>query len=425
MAKKEQPKVSMTLEQKKVFFPVLAGAIIYALLCSANTAVSSSYVLFASKFDVTTSTVVIGNSCMTAAGLVLMQFSGSFMVKRGARLSGLIALVGVAIGFLFMAFAPNVYVVWIGYLFLGFNSAFGQTNVLAAVVRKWVDPSYQGTYMGIVTAATSIGGAIWPTLGGVLFTQMGLSTAFVVLVPCFMVPAVVSLLLIKDDPAACGVDPIGYDPDRQVTAGPARPQADSNFKMFREPAFWLCALGMFLTVVLTTQLSLMATALQMAGMSAATASSIVSICSLASFVVNLFAGALYDKVGLKGLTLYSYGMAAVSSLFLWFFFTTGSFAMLVLFVVTNALSRPYISTHIYASNAVFGANASLVQPRIMSFYSLGSMVLTPVVSALADMWGGYTNMCWVWIVFAFIIIAVWFAAVAAGEKMRAKQAAAE
>ena len=429
MAKKEQPKLTMTPEQKKVFTPVLIGVFIYAIVCSANTALSSSYVLFATKFNVTTSTVVIGNSCMTAMGFILMQFSGKFIVKRGARLSGLIALLGVAVGFVIMAFAPNVYVVWVAYLFLGFNSAFGQTNVTAAIVRKWIDPAYQGRYLGMVMAAASVGGAIWPALGGVLFTALGLSSSFLILVPCFMVPALIGLWLIKDDPASCGIEPLGYDPEQHeamAAAMAARPKADPNFKMFKEPSFWLCVAGMFLTVILTSQLTLMSTALQMAGMTAATASSIVSITSLASLFVNLFSGWLFEKGGLKGFVVYSYGMVAVSSLFLWFFFTTGSFAMLVLFVVTSALSRSYVSTHVYASNAIFRENASLVQPRIMSFYSLGSIVLTPIVSALADMWGGYTNMCWVWIVFSFVIVAIWLAAQKAGEKMNAaKQAAAE
>ena len=142
MAKEKQAKLVMTPEQKKVFLPVLAGVILYALVCGANTAVSSSYVLFATKFDVSTSTVVIGNSCMTVASFILMQFSGNFMAKRGARLAGLIALLGIAIGFIIMSFAPNVYVVWLAYIFIGFNSAFGQSNVLAVIVRKWIDPAY-------------------------------------------------------------------------------------------------------------------------------------------------------------------------------------------------------------------------------------------------------------------------------------------
>ena len=426
MAREKQAKLAMTPEQKKVFLPVLAGVILYAIVCGANTAVSSSYVLFATKFDVSTSTVVIGNSCMTVASFVLMQFSGSFMAKRGARLAGLIALLGIAIGFIIMSFAPNVYVVWLAYIFIGFNSAFGQSNVLAAIIRKWVDPAYQGTYLGIAMAAMSIGGAIWPALGGVLFTVTGLSTAFIILVPCFIIPGLIGLWLIKEDPDEYGIEQLGYDPERQAAmaeAAAARPQADSNFNMFKEPAFWLCALAMFLTVILTSQLTLMSTALQMAGMTAATASSIVSIISLASFIVNLFAGALYDKVGLKGFTVYSYGMVAVSALAMWFFFTSGSMVALVAFVLTNALCRPYINICAYAASGVFRENASLVQPRIMSFFSLGSVVLTPLVQSLADMWGGYTNMCWVWMVMSVVIIGIWFLAIKAGDKMRAKQAA--
>lgn len=429
MAKNKKDKLVMTPEQKKAFAPVLVGAILYALVCGCNTALSSSYVLFASKFDVTTSTVVIGNSCMTAMLFLCSQFSGKFMVKRGARLSGLIALLGVAVGFIIMALAPNVYVVWIGFICLGLNGSFGQTNVTAAIVRSWIAPKYQGKYLGMMTAFASIGIAIWPLLGGVLFTQLDLSVAFYVLVPCFLIPGIIGLLLIKETPESCGVTQLGLEPAAEPAPATATTPAveasrDASaeapekkaFNMFREPAFWLCAIAMFLTVILTSQLTLMSTALQMTGMSAATASSIVSITSLASFFVNLASGSIYDKIGMKGLTIYSYGMVAVCSLALWFFFTTGSVVWMVIFVITNALCRPYMNIHVFASNAIFKENATLVQPRMYSFLNLGSIVLTPLIQSLADMWGGYTNMCWVWIAFSFIIIFIWLAAVKMGEK---------
>lgn len=412
----------MSLEQKKAFRPVLIGLVIFAICSGANTMLSPSYVLFASKFDITVTQVVIGNSFMTGGGFLMMQFSGNIIKKIGARFSMLISLAGIAVGFLIMAMASSIYVVWMGFAFLGCTHAFGQTVATATVLRSWVHKN-QGKYMGIVFGSGVFGTAIWPFLGGQFFTQFSLSTAFLISIPCFIIPAYLAIIfLIKNKPEDCGVKAIGWE---EVTATPAAPQAAvmtdktpaKKFNIFATVPFWLCGVGMLLSVVLNSQLTLMATSLQMAGMSVAVAANINSLANLMGFPANYLAGWLRDKFGIRGFATYVFVLVFICSLCLRAFFTSGSTIALWLFVATNAIGRPYININPYASTYIYKENAGIAQPRIQSIASLGSMFLTPIISGLAEKWGGYANVAWLWMACAIVSIVVWNLAITFGDKM--------
>ena len=420
MSDSQQDKLVMTPEQKKAFNPVLIGLVVFALVTCANTALSSAYVLFATKFGVATTQVVIANSFLTGTGFVLNQFSGRFLVNYGPRKSMMVAFAGVTVGFIICALAPNVYVVWLGYACIATIQSFGQTNCYAAVVRNWVAPKYQGRYMGIISGVAVLGSAFWPVVGSALFTALGLSTGFLALIPCYLIPAlVVILLLVKDTPAECGVEPIGWreeDVQAGAAASAARAAGDADFHIFKSRAFWISAVALLLTTALYSSLNLLTTSLQMAGMSATTAATISSIAGLIAFPVNIVAGQLVDKYGLKTFTVIFYGMVAVSTLCMFWFFSSLSTVALVVFVLANALSRPYMNVMIYMASGIFKERATLVQPRMASVVGLGGMVITPIVSALADMWGGYTYVTLVWTACAVLAIFAWFAAIKAGEK---------
>ena len=419
MSDSQQDKLVMTPEQKKAFTPVLVGLFIFALATTANTALSSAYVLFATKFNVATTQVVIANSCLTGMAFVLNQFTGQFLVAHGPRKSMMVAFAGATVGFVICSLAPNVYVVWLGYACISTIQAFGQTNCYAAVVRNWIAPKYQGRYMGLVSGVSVLGSAIWPVVGGALFTALGLSTAFLALIPCYLVPALIAIFaLVKDTPAECGVEQIGWSGEGSAAGPDARraPQADAGFSVFKSKTFWICALALLFTTVLHTSLNLMTTSLQMAGMSATTAATVTSVAGLIAFPVNIVAGQLVDKYGLKTFTVVFYGMVAVSAFCMFLFFSTSSIVALVVFVLANALCRPYINVMIYMASGIFKERATLVQPRMASVIGISGMVITPIISALADMWGGYTYVTFVWIGCAVLAIFAWFAAIKAGEK---------
>lgn len=428
MADTSEDKLTMTPEQKKAFTPVLIGLFIFGLVTGANTALSSAYVLFADKFGVATTQVVIANSCLTGMAFILNQFTGKFLVKYGARKSMMVAFAGITVGFIICAFAPNVYVVWLGYACIATIQSFGQANGYATVIRNWIAPKYQGRYMGYVSGVAVLGSAIWPVLGSWMFTTLGLSTGFLVLIPCYLIPAAIAIfLLIKDKPEDCGVEVIGLsEEDESARPEGERGQAsrDSSFNVLTSKTFWVCAVALILTTVLHTSLNLMTTSLQMAGMDATSASVVTSVAGLIAFPVNIVAGHLVDKRGIRSFTVVFYGLVAVSAFFMFVFFSTGSSIALWLFVLANALCRPYINVMIYMSSAIFKENATLVQPRMSSVVGLAGMIITPIISALADMWGGYTYVTFIWMACAVLAIFAWFAAIKTGEKEFASDEAA-
>lgn len=414
MTKEKKEKVRMMPEQKKAFFPVLAGLIIFSLTCGANTAISSVYVIYSEMFHVPVSTVVLASSCMTGAGFLFMQFSGKFMKKFGVKKSMYVSYSGIVAGFLILAFAANVYMVWLGFAIMATTHAFGQASAMSAVIRGWIAPKYQGTYLGLVLGTFICGGAIYPALGGWLFSSTTLTKAFLILIPVFLVPALIGLALIKESAADAGVKPIGWSPEDEIEQAPkaevkAAP-TKSSFNMYVLPVFWICAVAMILQAILTAQLTLLATTLQMAGFTAAFAGSVASICSLIGFPANFMGGWLRDRFGIGLLTALSYIMVAVSCFSLYLFFVGGNNIALWVFVLTNALCRPYMNIYAFATGTIFKENAILVQPKLQSFSNLSSMVLLPFISSLAEKWGGYANVCWIWIAVSFIVLALWLVA---------------
>lgn len=420
-----EAKVKMTPEQKRAFIPVMIGLGIFCLTCGANTSISSAFVLFANKFSIPITKVVIGNSFLTAFAFIMMQFSGKFMVKCGVKASMLIGYLGIAVGFLISSFAPNVYWVWIGFGVMGTTQAFGQANAIAGLIRGWVSPKVQGSYMGLMLGFFAAGGAIWPVLGGFLFTKLGLSVAFRVLIPCFMVPGIIALLLVKNSAADAGVKPIGWtESDAAVPAAGAKSAAaDKTFNVFKTPAFWVCGIAMILVVFMTAQLTLFATSLQMAGMTATMATALSSLAALVALPANYFTGWLRDKFGLRSFVVFAFGMAIVSSLFLYLFLAFGNKAAMWVFVATNALSRPYMNFYPYACSYIYKDKATLVQPRMQSVSTLAGIFVTPLVSSIAEAWGGYTNVTWVWMICGLLAIIVWIAALKVGDRMNGKKPA--
>lgn len=342
------------------------------------------------------------------------------MVRFGARKSIMIAYAGATIGFLLAAFAPNVQIVWVGFIFVGTIYAFGQGNAYAAVIRNWIAPEYQGRYLGLIGGVATLGSAIWPALGGQLFTKLGVSKGFLALIPCYLIPAIFVFFLVKGRPA--DVTPIGWSgtSERATTANGIgnTGKASAAFKFSKSKTFWIGALAMLVTVVLYSQLTLMATSFQMAGFSAGKAATISSIVNLLAFPVNIIAGQILDKKGARFLSSLSYGLVAVSAVCMTIFFNTGSILFLVLFALSNALCRPYVGIHVYVSGELFGENATLVQPRLYSFCSLGSIVITPLVSALAEQWGGYANLGPVWVACSILLIIIWRIAYRTSKKER-------
>ena len=212
----------------------------------------------------------------------------------------LISVIGVAVGFVILGLAPNIYIAWLGFACLGTTHAFGQANACSAIMRNWVHKNL-GRYMGLVLGATYLGTAIWPLLGGQFFTNLTLSKAFYICIPCFVIPSVLAiLLLVKNKPEDAGVKPIGWDENTAVaTHATNTGTADhKRFNVYGTATFWICAVSMLFIVVLSSRLTLMSTCLQMAGLSVAAASTVNSVANLCGFPAYYFAGWLRDKVGM-------------------------------------------------------------------------------------------------------------------------------
>ena len=173
------------------------------------------------------------------------------------RKSMLISVIGVAVGFVILGLAPNIYIAWLGFACLGTTHAFGQANACSAIMRNWVHKN-PGRYMGLVLGATYLGTAIWPLLGGQFFTNLTLSKAFYICIPCFVIPSVLAiLLLVKNKPEDAGVKPIGWDENTAVAthATNTGTAGHKRFNVYGTATFWICAVSMLFILCQTGPIS--------------------------------------------------------------------------------------------------------------------------------------------------------------------------
>ena len=86
-------------------------------------------------------------------------FFGALIAKFGARKLigfGFLSLTGSAICY---AFAPNIFVFYIGGMLLGMGFSFTGTTMVGFVINKWCKRN-KGTIMGFVLASNGLGGAL-------------------------------------------------------------------------------------------------------------------------------------------------------------------------------------------------------------------------------------------------------------------------
>lgn len=399
-------------QQKRRANMQLAGLSLYIIFCGAAAAITVFFVVMAQKYGCSVTEAVLGSSICNIVAFITGQFAGGVIKKFGARTSMIISLVGVAVGFLIMAVAPNIYVAWLGFAFCGLMYSFGLTMPSGAMIRTWWYDK-QGTVMGTVFGLAGIGTAFWPILAGVMIQAFGLSTMLFIYVPLFFVPALlVVIFMLKDRPEDCGMKPIGWTEEKAAAAAatmPARPAASSkpSASVYLMPVFWVCAVALLIQVVTQSGASLLPTALQANGMDVALASVVASVSSIIAIFGNMFTGWLRDKVGFTGFTVFNFGMFILFGISFIVWMQSDSMAFLVLMIVGQALCRAMLYMPAHMSGLLFPDNADVAQARMQSIVSLGGVLILPMVSAFAESAGSYLPVAYLWIAAAVVSGAVW------------------
>jgi MFS family permease len=164
-----------------------------------------------------------------AFGLPSMFFSG-IVSKYGPRASMLAGNLLAALGVAAMFFVKELWQLYGLYIFIGFTSGFGGYIACTTVANNWFIKK-RALAMGIITAATGIGGLVFPPVTTVLTKDIGWQNTWLVLAVIVAITSLVAgLILVRNRPEDVGqfpdndAAPVKYEiPEPNVKTATAAP----------------------------------------------------------------------------------------------------------------------------------------------------------------------------------------------------------
>ena len=376
----------------RLFYGWVMVAIAFAvILLGAGTRAAPGALLLPIQADTgwTTSQVTIAG----ALGLLLLGLggpvSGVLIDRFGVRRLTIGALLLTAAG---MGLSSLAHEVWHLVLLFGIVAGFG-AGLLASslgpiVANRWFH-THRGLVVGVFGAAASAGQLIFfPVLTG-LAGDDGWRLAVVVLAVLVASAAIPAALLLREDPGALGLRPLGQPHDTPATA--RRSDPGIMRRAIRRPEFWLLA-GTFFVCGATSNgvvgQHFIAHAVDH-GFTPSVAAGALALMGVFNFVGTIASGWLTDRFDPRKLLLVYYGFRGLSLLFLPAIHdSTDILVFSVLFGLDYVATVP---PTVALTADVFGRhNVGIVYGWIYAAHMLGAAILAQVAAIIRDNAGDYT-----------------------------------
>ena len=219
------------------------------------------YPIIAEEFDVPTAQISAWMAIHMVSAAVFSPVVGNIATRFHMRTLMLGGVLLAATAFLVFSMATAPWMFWAIATITGFVMGACMFVVPASLINRWF-AKHVGFLIGLYTAFTGIGAALFLLVGQMILDTAGwraayLSYAVISLVVC--VPAV--LLCIRDTPEECGLRPYGYSEIAQADDPAVSDELgdDADVRRYasmcmRTPSFWLLLLaGFFANVVCQAQ----------------------------------------------------------------------------------------------------------------------------------------------------------------------------
>ena len=345
-------------------------------------------------FGISRGAFSLAGSLKSVASFLATCFSGAVLLRFGYKKS-VLAFLGVAVvGLGILSASNNLLLYSFGCIIFGLADGVCFSAGPPRIVNAWFH-RHQGTVLGLVTAATGLGGSLMCLVLSGVMEKAGWHNAFLCGAVLMTVIALVMLILIRDRPGELGLKPYGAG----QRAAKKKEGGDHWIgytcqEMLRSPVFYLMILGTFVSCFFSGgALGVMVPHLQDRGLSAQQAAAMQSTLMLALAAVKLGCGFLTDTIGAKWVTIICLASTAVS-LLLFTLVTGPTWALLA--VLVFSLSLPLTSVIVpLLSSALFGYQAQATCVGIfMGMSSLASMISGPVANMIFDRIGSYNPFFW-------------------------------
>jgi len=330
--------------------------------------------------------------------------------RIGLRATMLAGATLSALGYLAVAFAPNMMTALAAYaLLVGPGIALFGPLPASMLAGDWF-PGGRGRAVGLANMPVLV--AVIPLIGLTVISRYGLP-AFYMCLAAIHILLMPVLFGVADAPSSGnGLDAEGDQPVRDVSGGGAVP-------LLTRPAFWLMVLGggLLSATAITSISHIVALGIEK-GLTPQSATLLVSVMGGASIVGSVLVGFLCDKLGgARALAVAAFGFALSWVAVL----ASGSFMVMAPAMLVMGASGAGIVPIVSVLIAHFFGTASIA--RGFGYFGLFTLPLTfllpPAAGALRDAAGNYTAVMLA-IIIGCGLVGVLFVAIAGieGRRMR-------
>lgn len=325
---------------------------------------------------------------------VLNIFFGTLVYKFKPRKLIAMGFVMLVISNLLYATAQEVWVIYLGGIFLGAGLTF-MTNTMASYVINSRCTNNTGTILGFVMASNGLGGAVATQVVSHFIDQskFGYRTAYYVVAIILAAVGILVTVLFRDDERAVPNKPKGKKARGQGWEGITF--AEAKKKIYFLPT----AICLFLTgFVLSGINGISVSHMKDSGVNANLVTNLWTAHSLVLMGSKFFVGFLYDRKGLRTCLLICQGTAVVvlSALAL-----AGSspfgVAMAVIYCIFSTLALPLETIGVsLVTGDIFGNKEYAKFLGLMTaLNSVGFAIGEPLMNLIFDLLGSYTVAIWI------------------------------
>ena len=268
-------------------------------LCSSGrnlylTAITDALNIPRSAFSIT-------NTLRFFTTTIVNLFFGKLIYRFGTKkliCAGFICLICFA---LINSFATNLFVFYLGSLFLGIGISWTGTTMASAIVNRWCKTN-KGTVTGAILAANGIGGAVAvQIISPILFQEgnpFGYRTSYHIVSGVLAIVLLLVILLYRENPK--GENTITNIPSKKRKARGAGWVGMDYATAIKKPYFYLAILCMFFTGMALQGLGgISFPHMYDIGIDVALVATISSVSSILLTVSKFSTGLMYDKLGMR------------------------------------------------------------------------------------------------------------------------------
>lgn len=374
---------------------VIVG-ISFLMVCVVLGFCSSSKSLYISAITealgISRSAFSINDSCRFIATTVVNLFFGFLVGRFGAKKLIAAGFACLVTSSLIYSFADNIFVFYIGGIFLGIGLSWTTTTMVGYVVNKWCSKN-KGTIMGAILAANGVGAAVAiQIVSPIIYEEgnlFGYRNAYRLVALILLIVGIIVVALFKEKP---------WIHVSEETNPKKKEKANSwvgieYSKAVKKVYFFGAAACIFLTGMVLQGISgIAAPHLSDVGLDAAFVASVLSVSSISLTCFKFLTGVIYDKFGLR-ITSNICMITAVVVIFLLALVTDSeigkTFAMIYGIFSALALPLETIMLPIYAGDLFGQKSFDKILGIFASVNTAGYALGAPVANLCYDITGTY------------------------------------